>query len=256
MFLYLSKLLPPLVFPPGGNIVLLIAAWLLRKRRPRAATALFIFSIATLYAFSTPLLANLFVGHLENSYPDLSVQGAPQAQAIVVLGGGIRAAAGRHAEPEMSNDRLRMAMALYDAGKAPLIVFSGGNIGFLGGGRESEAVSAGRLMESLRIPASAILEEGASRNTRDNAVFTWKMLNPRGIRQILLVTSAMHMPRAAGLFRHAGFDVIAAPCDHLSGRGEPSLLFRFVPEPDNVAQVTNALREYTGLLVYRLRGWV
>ncbi len=256
MFLFLSKLLPPLVFPPGGNIVLLIAAWLLRKRRPRIATALFIISVAILYAVSTPVGSGLLIGPLENSYPDLSVQAAPQVQAIVVLGGGVRAAGGRHSEPEMANDRLRMAMALYDAGKAPLIVFSGGNIGFLGGGRETEAVSGARIMESLRITARAILEEGASRNTRENAEFTWRMLSPRGIRRILLVTSAMHMPRAAGLFRHAGFDVIAAPCDHLSGRGEPSLVFRFIPEADNIAAATNALREYAGLVVYRMRGWL
>jgi uncharacterized SAM-binding protein YcdF (DUF218 family) len=258
MFLFLSKLLPPLVLPPGGNLVLFALAWFLRKRWPRLAGALFLASALTLYALSTQAGSGALLAPLENWYADVTVESAPEAEAIVVLGGGVRAAAGQHKEPELAEagDRIRKGAALYKAGKAPVILVSGGNIDFLYGAGEPEAVSVGRIFASLGVPAAAFVAESKSRNTHENAQFTWSLLNPRGVRRILLVTSAAHMPRAVALFRRAGFAVIPVPCNHITGWGEPSLLFRLVPEPQPLADSRNALREYVGLAVYWLRGWL
>jgi uncharacterized SAM-binding protein YcdF (DUF218 family) len=258
MFLFLSKLIPPLVFPPGGNLVLFVLAWILRKRRPRLATVLFWFSALTLYAVSTNACSGLLIAPLESRYADLDTGSAPQTEAIVVLGGGVVAAAGKHDEPELAEagDRIRKAAALYKAGKAPFILCSGGNIDFLAGAGEAEAVSTSRILQSLGIPPAETLTEGASRNTHENAEFAWQILNTRGVHRILLVTSAMHMPRAAALFRHAGFTVIPVPCNHLGGWGDPSLLFSLLPDPQSVANSKAALKEYLGLAVYSLRGWL
>jgi uncharacterized SAM-binding protein YcdF (DUF218 family) len=258
MFLLLSKLIPPLVFPPGGNLVLLALAWFLRKQRPRLAGALFLVSALTLYALSTQAGSGALLAPLENWYADIGVESAPQAEAIVVLGGGVLGAAGRHLEPELAEagDRIRKGAALYKAGKAPIIVDSGGNIDFLDGAGEPEAVSAGRILASLGVPATAFVAESRSRNTHENAQFTWNMLSARGVHRILLVTSAAHMPRAVALFRHAGFAVIPAPCNHITGWGEPSLLFRLLPDPQPLVDSKTALREYLGLAVYWLRGWL
>ncbi|MGA2181777.1 MAG: YdcF family protein [Bryobacteraceae bacterium] len=258
MFLFLSKLLPPLVFPPGGNLVLFLLAWFLRKRRPRLAGALFLVSALTLYALSTQWGSGVLIAPLENWYADVGVESAPQADAIVVLGGGVQAAAGRHKEPELAEagDRIRKGAALYKAGKAPIILDSGGNIDFLDGAAEPEAVSAGRILESLGIPATALVAESKSRNTHENAEMTWSLLSARGAHRILLVTSATHMPRSVALFRRAGFVVIPVPCNHIAGWGEPSLLFSLLPEPQPLADSRGALREYMGLTVYWLRGWL
>ena len=61
--------------------------------------------------------------------------------------------------------------------------------------------------------------ETGSINTRENALDSYGLLAPRGIRRIILVTSALHMPRAAVAFRKAGFDVIPAPADFVTGWG-------------------------------------
>jgi len=258
MFLFLSKLLPPLVFPPGGNLALLILAWFLRRRWPRLAGAIFALSVLTLYLLSTAWGAGLLLKPLESRYADLEWARAPEAQAIVLLGGGVFPAAGSHKDAELNGagDRVREAAALYRAGKAPLIFISGGNIEFLDGEAEPEAIGTARILESLGVPAAGIVVEDASRNTHENAELTWSTLNGRGVHRILLVTSAAHMPRAAALFRHAGFEVIPAPSNHVTGWGEPSLLFRLVPEPQHLADARNALREYGGLLVYWMRGWL
>ena len=60
------------------------------------------------------------------------------------------------------------------------------------------------------------------------------MLAPRGIRKILLATSAMHMPRAAGAFRKTGFEVIAVPADFHSGRGDGYLMEKLLPNAKNL----------------------
>lgn len=258
MFLFFSKFLPPLVFPPGGNLVLLLLAWFMRKRWPRLAGTMFAVSVLTLYVFSTPWGAGLLLRPLENRYADVQVSRAPQAQMIVMLGGGVFPVAGSHKEGELNGagDRVREAVALYRAGKASVIFISGGNIEFLDGGAEPEALSTARLLESLGVPASAIVAEDASRNTHENAELTASTLKGRNVHRILLVTSATHMPRAAALFRHAGLDVIPAPCNYVSGWGTPSLLFRLVPEPQHLLDSKSALREYAGLLVYWMRGWL
>jgi uncharacterized SAM-binding protein YcdF (DUF218 family) len=258
MFLFLSKLIPPLVFPPGGNLVLFVLAWLLRKRWPRLAGALFLASALTLYALSTNAGSGLLIAPLENWYPDVAVESAPQADAIVVLGAGVLGVAGRHHEPELTHggDRIRKGAALYKAGKAPIILYSGGNIDFLTPGAEPEAISAGRILASLGVPTTAFLPESTSRNTHENAEFTWNTLNPRGAHRILLVTSAMHMPRSVALFRHAGFTVIPVPSNHITGWGQPSLPFSLLPDPQLLADSRFAVREYVGLAVYGLRGWL
>ena len=258
MFLFLSKLLPPLVFPPGGNLLLVVLAWLLRKRWPRLAWTIFLVSVLSLFLLSTPWGSDALLTPLESRYPDVSPAAAPQAQAIVLLGGGVLPAGGSHKDAELNGagDRVREAVALYHAAKAPVIFISGGNIGFLDGEAEPEAIGTSRMIQSFGVPASAILTEGASRNTHENAEFTWRMLNPRGVHRILLVTSAAHMPRAAALYRRAGFDVVPAPCNYITGYGPPSLLFRLAPEPQHLLDSKSALREYTGLLVYWLRGWL
>jgi uncharacterized SAM-binding protein YcdF (DUF218 family) len=258
MFLFLSKLIPPLVLPPGGNLILFVLAWFLRKPRPRLAGALFLVSAVTLYALSTPVGSGLLIAPLENWYPDVAVGSAQQADAIVVLGGGVASAAGRHQEPELAEagDRIRKAAALFLAGKAPILVASGGNIDYLDGSREAEAVSTGRILESLGVPAAAFVAEDKSRNTHENADLSWALLSKRGVRRILLVTSSTHMPRASALFRHAGFTVIPVPCNHVTGWSQPSLLFRLTPEPQLLAHSKAALREYAGLAIYGLRGWL
>jgi len=85
------------------------------------------------------------------------------------------------------------------------------------------------------------------------------------INKIILVTSAMHMPRAAALFMHEGLEVIPAPTDYRITQSIwdglwkfefPSTLLNLIPSESNISLTTNVMKEYIGLIVYRLQGWL
>jgi uncharacterized SAM-binding protein YcdF (DUF218 family) len=119
------------------------------------------------------------------------------------------------------------------------------------------------LAEIMGVPKSAILQDPNSLNTHQNAVEVRKILESKGIKgSVLLVTSAMHTPRSLLVFQRQGIKVIAAPTDFLVTENpieDSSLeanLLNLLPNAYSLQQSTKALKEYIGLVVYRLRGWI
>jgi uncharacterized SAM-binding protein YcdF (DUF218 family) len=176
---------------------------------------------------------------------------------VIVLGGFMRTANAAHPRGEFNDaaDRLMQAFRLYKAGKAPLILVSGGDVPMFGKGIQTESESARSILEEWGVPESAILVETRSKDTEENAFFSRELLAQRGIHRALLVTSASHMPRAFATFRKLGLDVLPSPADYSTGWPAGDLPFQFLPGPDALNDSARALREYVGLLVYRIRGW-
>jgi|SRR5579862_664356 len=257
MYNLASKLLAPLFDPLVLAILLAIGALVIWKRI-RLAVRLLILSVALLLIFSSPIVAGALVRSLENQYRDPGLD-VPAAQAIVVLGGTIHMPSQSHHLTGLidSSDRLLVAFRLYRSGKAPLVFCSGGNnpIGPQNG-KTPEANWMAQLLEEWNIPPTAIELETGSINTHENAIRSYQVLAPRGIRRILLVTSAMHMPRAAGAFRRAGFEVMAAPADFRTGWGQPNALEKMRPTASNLVSSDAALHEWLGIAIYRMRGWM
>lgn len=189
----------------------------------------------------------------------------PQADAIVILGGALRAPNFPRPSVEVmeTGDRVLYGARLYREGKAPIIIASGGRIDWLGG-QASESADMETLLMTLGVPQAAILQEPDSLNTHENAVNVQKILAERGIKRVLLVTSAMHMPRSLAIFQHQKIDAIAAPTNFLvTGQDVAALntsfgsvLLNFLPDSDRLNQTTRALKEYLGIAIYRLRGWL
>jgi uncharacterized SAM-binding protein YcdF (DUF218 family) len=258
VFLFLSKFVPHFVYPLGLSLLLLISGILLFKRT-RWGRILCLGALALLVIFSSQAISNALLSSLEDQYPKLSVEAAPQAQAIAILAGlMVRGPSPSHRTVRLgeSGDRLLVGFQLYRAGKAPLVLLSGGNVPFLNGsGDVPESRAASQLLQEWGVPANAILVEDASRNTRENATYSYRLLNPRGIRQILLVTSASHLPRAAAAFRKVGFHVTPVPADFRTGESEADLFLRWLPSAASLRQSQTALQEWLGIFVYRLRGW-
>jgi uncharacterized SAM-binding protein YcdF (DUF218 family) len=100
-----------------------------------------------------------------------------------------------------------------------------------------------------------MLLESRSRNTYENALFTARLLRERGWRRILLVTSASHMPRAVLLFRHQELQVVPASTDVQVVR-RPFALVRLMPDVEALRKSTRAIKEYAGIAVYWLRGYL
>ena len=110
-----------------------------------------------------------------------------------------------------------------------------------------------RRLESLGISRDRLILERDSRNTWENAIFTRQLVSPKPGQRWLLVTSAFHMPRSMGIFRKAGFDVEAYPVDWRMGGREDLFAFTRVGA-DGLGRTDVAVREWIGLLTYRLLG--
>jgi uncharacterized SAM-binding protein YcdF (DUF218 family) len=130
------------------------------------------------------------------------------------------------------------------------IVFSGGSGNLLGGPAEADFVMP--LFESFGIARERVTLERRSRNTAENARFSKELVQPGPGERWLLVTSAYHMPRAIGLFRRAGFAVEAYPVDWRTGAGDDAA--PFVALSAGLARTDAALREWVGLVAYKITG--
>jgi uncharacterized SAM-binding protein YcdF (DUF218 family) len=263
MFVYLSKTLPLLVYPVGLVTILILAA-LLTARRPRMQRVLLLLALGVLFIAGNRCVADGLQRSLEWRY--LPLNEIPKAEAIVLLGGGTQTAAYPRTTVELNSagDRVLYAAHLYRQGKADHILVSGGSIDWLAP-TSTPAQDMASLLEELLVPKNAIWLESTSRNTYENAANSRRILEPLGIQRIILVTSAAHMPRSVALFEHQGFEVIPAPTDfRITQSGwdqmtSTSLLVQLLnlfPSAENLSQTTGALKEYIGMFIYRLRGWL
>jgi len=181
-------------------------------------------------------------GHIEADYLPVSITAVVPAQAMVVLGGGIEVPQQAGAQPNLgaAADRMWHAARLYKAGKAPLVVLSGG-LAFEDG-LLSEAASMRTFLHDLGVPDNAMVLEEQSANTRQNAQFTTALLRERGLTHIVLVTSALHMRRSVLLFEAQGLKVTPAATDH-EYRAYP-LWRRLLPDASALDGSGRAMKEW------------
>ena len=251
----LSKWLPQLIYPFNLALWLLLAALLLMMlRRRRTAMASLFLATVVLAIFSSPLSLALYRQH-ERTYLPVPVTQSPTAEAIVLLGGDVGIPLPPRVESQVSGNRALHALRLYQAGKAPLIVITGGNV-FPQRDVEAEAAYTADILKRWGVPEEDIVVEKASRNTRENAVTTRRLLSERGIDRILLVTAAFHMPRALPTFRHTGFDVVPSPSGYSIVAYRRPALLDWWPTLGNLGKAQALMKEKLGILVYRFRGWM
>lgn len=245
--LFLNKLLPVFFLPLGVVAVLLMIGLWRRKRGPLFA------ALGILYFASIPFVGNRLIGWLESSYPAMPVAQAGPADAVVVLGGifGPPVAAGMLPNLAETVERLEAGIVLTQAGRAPLLVFTGGRIPWEGRvkveGDDSKAQAIAR-----GVPAEKILVTREVANTADEAQAIARLTREHQWRRIILVTSGWHMRRAAYLFKRAGVDCVVFPVDFRRDRQGPPTLLDFFPRADALAQTETTLHEFYGILFYRL----
>jgi uncharacterized SAM-binding protein YcdF (DUF218 family) len=255
VFFVLSKVLGFFALPSNFLITIgLVGLVLLCTRFTRLASWLVVTSIALLAIAGLSPLGNVLLLPLEQRFPPWDPShGAPDG--IVVLGGAlspeISAARGAVALNE-SAERITVAVELARRYPNARIIFSGGNAALLGEGG-LEAAFAVQEFEALGIPHERIIAEEQSRNTVENAVFSRLLAQPKPGERWLLLTSAYHMPRAMGVFRAAGFPVEAYPVDWRT-RGPIDAVEPFASLGDGLRRTDTAMREWVGLLAYRLTG--
>lgn len=252
----LTTLLASLIIPLNLSIALLgLAAILFIIRWRKLATTLAACGLAWSVFWSLPTSTLWAGGLLEQRYPHESVARVPAAQAIVVLGGNTANGRRNWFEPYDQKTavlRTDTANQLYRAQRAPIIVVSGAALD----GGVSEATLMANALEEDGVPKNAILRETQSLTTHQNAVYTLQLLREHHIQRFLLVTSALHMPRAMASFEKLGTRPIPAP-------SPPQIVvpkgvdFSFwLPSIRTLQASRSIIKEYLGILVYWLRNWV
>ena len=209
-----------------------------------------------LWLASMPAVAERLAAALENVHPGVPMAEIAPADAILLLGGATKPALPPREFPELTEaaDRVVHAARLFRAGKAPIIVVSSGRMPWQTA-LPPEADGIAALLVELGVPAGAIVREVESANTHENCVNSKRLLDALGAREVLLVTSALHMPRAFATCRTAGLALRPAPTDYWATGDEASTL-DVVPDTEALMLTHLALRERIGFWIYERRGWI
>jgi uncharacterized SAM-binding protein YcdF (DUF218 family) len=264
MFVYLSKLLPLLVYPLGLACLFLIAVLILKKH-PEWRRWLTIGALVLLWLGGNRWFSFALARSLE--WRDLPNGPLPRVEVIVLLGGGTESADPPRPMTEVNSagDRVLYAAQLYHQGKAPVILASGGNLGFSSARGDTPAEEMKSLLMLSGVPESAVRMQTESQNTYEDALYSAKILEEQGVTEIILVTSAMHMPRARALFEKQGLSVIPAPVDFTITERNWAAVFKptpgefflnLLPNASALSLTSTVLKEYLGMLIYSLRGWM
>ena len=255
----LINALPRELILPPANLFLLIAIGLVLWRRwPLAGRIVAGAGLAALAFLSTNAGARLFVAPLERMTAPLQAPEQAGAQAIVVLAAGRLRDAPEYGERDIPDyvalARLRYAAHLQRRTGLPLLVSGGnGSSGLAPAAAAEEYAKADAMATALRedfgVPVRWI--EPRSRDTAENAAYSAALLHADGIRRILLVTDAMHMPRARSAFERAGMEVVSAPTMFFGREAQP--LSAWLPSAEGMRRSWYAIYELLGIAWYRIR---
>lgn len=244
----LRQLLEVLVLPPASALVIFVLGLLIRLRKRALGRLLIGLSFAWLWLASTPFFGGLLLSSLQR-HPALPPSGAlPEAQAIVCLAAGADRVGAEYGGPvigPMTLRRLRYAAALQRRTGLPLLV---------SGGRPTRAAPSLAAMmaqtATVELGVEVRWREERSANTFENLRFSAEQLVPDGVKKVLLVTSAWHMPRAVEAARRFGLEPVPAPTGFREG------VFAswrsFVPHWNGLRDTALAMHEWGGRVAYAL----
>lgn len=262
VFFFLSKLLDIAIDPFWWSFGSTLAGVLLltrvtpadgarAKRRKTLARGLVAFGLSCLFVFSLPSVSNRLWRSLERDVQS-SMKAEVTYDAVVLLGGAVSPGGSLPDEPSWNDnvERLLTVRSLVLSGKAKVAIVSGG---VLSPALPTEAEYLQRELIALGVPREAVLVEPKANNTRENATESKRLLEQLGAKNVLLVTSAFHVPRAVGCFRAVGIeaDVRAVDFRMRDVSTDPHV----APRSEYLSQSARALREWLGRAVYAVLGY-
>jgi uncharacterized SAM-binding protein YcdF (DUF218 family) len=246
MPLFLHTLLPRIVSPLGVVVLLLVVSIVFRRRWPG------VLGLVVLLGCALPATERAVWAGLESGYPYRPVEAVPTTGAVVVLSGmldGTPTSDGTLSQWGEATDRFFAGLDLFRAGKAPVMIFTQGRLPW--SGRPLEGGMLARRAVSLGVPESQIMLTGEVANTEDEALAVSDLMGLADIRNLTLVTSSFHMPRAVMIFERAGLSVVPYPTDF---RTKADLDWTdWVPSARAFGATSLGVREYIGRAYYRVR---
>ena len=254
MFFVLSKTLDividPLAWVLGAMSIGLVL--LAQGRRRRLGFGLCIAGLGLLVVGSLPSVADRLWASLESQVPSSERPGETY-DAIVLLGGMVSPLGSTKDAPAWNDniERLLTTRELLAQGRARAVIVSGGRMPVPG--LPPEAATLAEALVAFGIDRDRIIVEDQALNTRENAARTKALAEQRGLRRLLVVTSAFHLRRAKGCFEAVGLEADYLPVDYRMR--EPNLDTHVFPRSDYLGDTARAIRERVGLVVYRLLGY-
>lgn len=251
IFFILSKTLDAVLqFETWLVVLLCVALFALYRGRLRRARRALWTAVVIVCVFGVVPVGDFLLAPLESRYP---VQPNPSAiDGIIVLSGAEDSRLTQiwsQSQVGESADRLIAATALANLFPGIPIALSGGS-GALGGSALAEAEIARIILTEAGVAPGRIILETGSRNTYENATGLRDLIDA-GEDRWLLVTSASHMTRSAGIFCHLGWRVVPYPVDFRSGRAMQNLGWNLQL---HLRDFNVGLREWVGIAVYRALG--
>jgi uncharacterized SAM-binding protein YcdF (DUF218 family) len=243
----LKKLATAVVLPPTGPLLVAIAGALILRRRPRLGRVLLWTGLATLLALSWSPVSHLLL-RLAGDGPPLRIEDTRTAQALVILGGGVRRAAPEYGGDTLGRwtlERVRYGAKLARETGLPVLV-SGGSV--FGDTATEASLMRAALEQEFGVPVRWV--EDRSRNTHENARLSAAILKRDGVKRVVVVMHGFDIRRARAEFEAAGLEVVPAPTV-LPG-GAPWTLLDFLPSLGALQGSHLALYE---LLANAVRGW-
>lgn len=243
--IYLHKILPLFILPIMLFIIVILIGLIKNKKK------LIYIAVGVLYIISTPIFSNNFFKLVEGTEYRKPISTIDSADAIVVLSGILEInEVGDSTYVEWGDpDRFFGGIALFKAGKAQKLVFTGGKMPW-----DKVKKTEGEVLKeysiSNGIPSDKILVTKDVENTADEAMAVNELISPS--RKIILVTSAYHMYRAKRLFEGEGFNVIPYKMDYKVSRNNKIVVMDFLPAAVSLKLTEMGIRELTGGLYYIL----
>lgn len=245
-----------LLLPPSGPLLIGLLGALLGRRRRRLGGALLLTGMLSGYLLSIPLTASLLSRSLQ-VYPPLTEQAlsSQRPEVIVVLGGGVHEDAPEYGLGPTVHPRTlgRVRYAAWLARQTGLpILTSGGR----GSQAKAEDPAEADLMKAIlerEFGAGGVLVETMSRDTWENAVSSAALLRERRIQTVLLVSNAVHLPRAVAAFQAQGLNVIPAPTLFFDDQPDPLALKSWLPSVTAIAEIHYGCYEWLGRWWYAVR---
>lgn len=255
MFFFLSKTLNYLTMPLVIICILLVLSWGLKRKRWKGR--LYKGAIILLLFLSNDFISNEVITQWE-------IPATPYGQITktyqlgIVLTGVTKG--NMHPEDRVyftrGADRVIHALQLYKLGKIKKILVSGGNGGLAVRSRK-EADELADALVLMGVPKEDVLRENQSRNTRESALEIKEMLKDSYVPvDCLLITSAFHMRRSRACFKKIEFAMDTFSTDFLHHERKYSLDVLFIPKLEALTIWTILMREWTGMLAYKLNGYV
>lgn len=251
MFVLLKILL--YLFRPLIWILILFIIALITKNENRKRL-IFKIAIIALFFFTNPFIIRKCIALYE--VKPVSISTLSKYNAGILLGGMV--SYNKYDDKGYFNpaaDRFIQTALLYKTGHINNVIVAAGN-GYITKNNFREALFIKQRLTELGIPAEQIFTDTSSRNTLENAKFSKKIIDSLHIQgPYLLISSAMHLPRAHVVFRKAGIDAGLYPCDFVSKRISNNFFEDYVlPSSYALSQWDSWIKEIVGILTYKITG--